>query len=108
MAVEAGVAATVLSVASAVAAFGSVPTGVGPVAGVIGTTVFGALAIQQCVTASHFLDQAIEDFRPAAGIVVLFVTRPGTNETSLKKTKDCTHDPADCDRGYGGCLDASS
>ena len=63
VAFEAGVAATALSVASAVAAFGSVPTGVGPVAGVIGTTFFGSLAIQQGVTASHFLDRAFEDFR---------------------------------------------
>ena len=63
VAVEAGVAATALSVGSAVAAFGSVPTGVGPVAGVIGMTFFGALAIQQGVTASHFLEQAAENFR---------------------------------------------
>ena len=63
VAVEAGVSATALSVASAVAAFGSVPTGVGAVAGIFGTVGFGALAIQQGVTASHFLEQAIEDFR---------------------------------------------
>ncbi len=43
-----------------------------------------------------------------AGIVVSCVARPGASETSLKKTKDCTHDPTDCDRGYGGCLDSSS
>jgi len=63
VALEAGVAATGLSVVSAVAAFGSVPTGIGPVAGVIGTIFFGSLAIQQAVTASHFLDQAVADFR---------------------------------------------
>ncbi len=43
-----------------------------------------------------------------AGIVVFCVARPVANETFLKKTKDCTHDPTDCDRGYGGRLDASS
>ena len=40
--------------------------------------------------------------------VILCVARPVANETSLKKTEDRTHHPADCDRGYGGCLDASS
>jgi hypothetical protein len=63
VALDAGVAATGLSVVSAVAAFGSVPTGIGPAVGILGTIGFGALAIQQAVTASHFLDQAVADFR---------------------------------------------
>ena len=40
--------------------------------------------------------------------MILCVARSVANESSLKKTKDRTHDPTDCDRGYGGRLDASS
>ena len=78
MAVEAGVAATGLSVVSAVAAFGSVPTGIGPAAGVIGATFFGALAIQQAVTASHFLDQAVADFRSSGSECGLVCSEAGS------------------------------
>jgi len=78
VAVEAGVAATGLSVVSVVAAFGSVPTGIGPAAGVIGATFFGALAIQQAVTASHFLDQAVADFRSSGSECDLVCSEAGS------------------------------
>jgi RHS repeat-associated protein len=75
---EAGVAATALSVGSAVAAFGSVPTGVGPVAGILGTVGFGVLAIRQAQTASHFLEQAVADFRSSGGDCDLVCSEAGS------------------------------
>ncbi len=41
-------------------------------------------------------------------IVILFAARPGASETSIEKTQDGLDDPANCDRRYGGRLDASS
>ncbi len=40
--------------------------------------------------------------------VILFAARPAASETSIEKTQDGLDDPADCDRRYGGRLDASS
>ena len=63
VAFEASFSSTAVSVSSAVAAFGSAPTVVGPVVGATLTLSFGALAVANAVAASNFLNQAIEDFR---------------------------------------------
>ena len=78
VALDAGVAATGLSVVSAVSAFGSVPTGIGPAVGILGTIFFGSLAIQQAVTASNFLDQAVADFRTSGSDCDLVCSEAGS------------------------------
>ena len=40
--------------------------------------------------------------------VILSVARPVASETALEKTKDGFADSTDCNRRYGGSMDASS